>query len=93
MRRLNLLLGTGLLLLLVVACWSRAADAFENTTQTSAGDPLQLSTPLANPSWEHLSSATGDLPAPGPAVQQTASLILDIDGDGLGEQRGRLYVH
>jgi len=33
--------------------------------------------------WTHLSSKNGDLPAPGPSTQQTASLILDIDKDGV----------
>lgn len=32
--------------------------------------------------WEHLSTVTGDLPVPGQATQQTASLVLDVDGDG-----------
>ena len=33
--------------------------------------------------WKHLSSATGDLPAPMPGDQQTASLVLDVDRDGI----------
>jgi hypothetical protein len=33
--------------------------------------------------WWHLSSRTGDLPMPGESDQQTASLVLDVDGDGL----------
>ena len=33
----------------------------------------------------HLSSRKGDLPAPGPSVQQTASLILDVDKDGVND--------
>jgi hypothetical protein len=32
--------------------------------------------------WRHLSSARGELPVPLPGNQQTASLVLDIDGDG-----------
>jgi hypothetical protein len=35
--------------------------------------------------WVHLSSATGDLPPPSNATQQTASLILDVDKDGLND--------
>jgi hypothetical protein len=35
--------------------------------------------------WTHLSSKNGDLPAPGPSTQQTASLILDIDKDGVND--------
>jgi len=32
--------------------------------------------------WKHLSSRTGDLPEPNGGNQQTACVILDIDGDG-----------
>ena len=35
--------------------------------------------------WEHLSSKKGDIPAPGPSTQQTASLILDVDKDGIND--------
>ncbi len=35
--------------------------------------------------WIHLSSANGDLPAPSNSLQQTASLILDVDKDGLND--------
>jgi hypothetical protein len=35
--------------------------------------------------WLHLSSGTGDLPMPGESDQQTASLVLDVDGDGLDD--------
>lgn len=35
--------------------------------------------------WTHLSSKTGDIPPPGPSIQQTASLILDIDMDGIND--------
>jgi hypothetical protein len=33
--------------------------------------------------WTHLSSENGDLPAPSNSTQQTASLILDVDKDGV----------
>ncbi len=33
--------------------------------------------------WTHLSSATGDLPVPGPSTQQTGALVTDLDGDGV----------
>jgi hypothetical protein len=32
--------------------------------------------------WQHLSSVTGDLPAPGTSTQQTGALIADLAGDG-----------
>ena len=35
--------------------------------------------------WVHLSSKTRDLPVPGESDQQTASLVLDVDQDGLGD--------
>ena len=35
--------------------------------------------------WKHLSSKTGEIPAPGPSTQQTASLILDVDNDGAND--------
>ena len=34
-------------------------------------------------SWRHLSSARGEIEAPGPSTQQTAALIADLDKDGL----------
>lgn len=33
--------------------------------------------------WTHLSTSSGDLELPGVATEQTASLIADIDGDGV----------
>jgi hypothetical protein len=47
---------------------------------SSAANPTDLSS-----GWTHLSSANGDLPAPGDATQQTASLILDVDQDGVSD--------
>lgn len=35
--------------------------------------------------WIHLSSAQSDIPSPGPSTQQTASLVLDVDKDGLND--------
>lgn len=37
------------------------------------------------PHWQHLSSAFGDLPVPGSSQQQTGTLILDVDKDGLND--------
>ena len=33
--------------------------------------------------WTKLSSKTGDLPAPGPSVQQTGAIVGDLDKDGI----------
>lgn len=35
--------------------------------------------------WRHLSSKTGDLPAPGPSTQQTAAVVADLDRDGVND--------
>lgn len=35
--------------------------------------------------WLHLSSKQGDIPEPGPSTQQTASLVLDVDKDGIND--------
>ncbi|MEX2303953.1 MAG: VCBS repeat-containing protein [Bryobacterales bacterium] len=53
--------------------------------------PLLATLCLASPAsaqhlvWKHLSSANGDIPAPGPSPQQTASLVVDIDKDGVND--------
>jgi hypothetical protein len=33
--------------------------------------------------WQHLSSTTGDLPAPGTSTQQTGALVADLANDGV----------
>lgn len=35
--------------------------------------------------WKHLSSKTGDLPAPGPSIQQTGAIVADFDKDGTND--------
>lgn len=35
--------------------------------------------------WLKLSSKTGDLPAPGPSVQQTGTIVGDLDKDGVND--------
>ena len=44
-----------------------------------------LSSFAADLSWQHLSSATGDLPAPGTSSEQTGALIADLDRDGTND--------
>jgi hypothetical protein len=44
---------------------------------------IRLPSGMDDPDWKHLSSADGDLLPPGPGQQQTASLILDVDLDGI----------
>jgi len=36
-------------------------------------------------SWKHLPSKNGDLPAPNPGTEQTSSVVLDIDNDGVND--------
>lgn len=57
---------------LLWACADRK-DKKEDSAQTSQIE------------WENLSSKNGDIPAPGPSTQQTASLILDVDKDGIND--------
>ena len=35
--------------------------------------------------WKHLSTATGDLPLPGPSTEQTGALVADLDKDGTND--------
>ena len=44
----------------------------------------RLATP-AEVRWQHLSSATGDLPIPGESQQQTGAVIADLDKDGVND--------
>ena len=44
-----------------------------------------LSVSAAEPKWVHLSSKTGDLPAPGDSTQQTGALVADLDRDGVND--------
>ncbi|MHB8524048.1 MAG: FG-GAP repeat domain-containing protein [Limisphaerales bacterium] len=39
----------------------------------------------ADPRWVHLSSKTGDLPAPGESTEQTGAVIADLDQDGVND--------
>ncbi|MCG6926403.1 MAG: FG-GAP-like repeat-containing protein [Acidobacteria bacterium] len=39
----------------------------------------------SRPTFRHLSSVNGDLPVPGESHQQTASLVADLDGDGVDD--------
>src|SRR5882724_7374659 len=39
----------------------------------------------ATPRWQHLSSANGDLPVPGPSTEQTGAIVADFDKDGTND--------
>jgi hypothetical protein len=41
--------------------------------------------PWVSPALRHLSSAAGDLEAPNPGREQTASLVADLDRDGVSD--------
>jgi len=46
---------------------------------------LCICAPAAGVKWKHLSSANGDLPVPNPGREQTATLVCDIDKDGVND--------
>jgi len=48
------------------------------------GTTVEAVTPT-RPTFRHLTSANGDLPVPGESTQQTASLVADLDGDGVND--------
>ena len=55
-------------------------------TAAAIGAASWGATPLRrNIKWTHLSSKTGDLPVPFPGKEQTASLVLDVDNDGVND--------
>lgn len=61
--------------------------AFTVVAMSCSGDTISsmpASTEYSS-EWEHLSTETGDLPPPSSSTQQTASLILDVDEDGLND--------
>ena len=65
--------------LLAVGLLASGRDA----QQISASAPAAPGNAAA--SWTQLSSTTGDLPAPSGSTEQTATLVLDIDKDGLND--------
>ncbi len=91
MRISAVLSGSGLILLLAMACQWLPVDATPNAIgpETVAQSPTALPQTQpelwVEPQWEHLSTVAGDLPVPGEASQQTASLVLDVDGDGIDD--------
>lgn len=47
---------------------------------------VALSTAVAaDPQWRHLSTETGELPRPWEALEQTAAVVHDFDGDGMND--------
>ncbi len=53
----------------------------------TVGATLVLDSPAqdGNAKWRHLSSVNGDLPVPNSGKEQTASLVCDIDKDGIND--------
>lgn len=64
--------GVGLAFL-VLGQWVAAAD---RTSPTEERSGLR---------WTHLSSATGDLPLPGPSTEQTGAVVADLDKSGVND--------
>lgn len=57
--------------------------AFHGSTCLSAACLLAASSSWSGaPTWQHLSSRTGDLPEPNGGTEQTACVVFDVDGDG-----------
>lgn len=46
---------------------------------------LLAATTAAEPQWQHLSTEKGDLPLPWEAIEQTAAIVGDFDGDGVND--------
>jgi hypothetical protein len=63
---------------LLLACFVVSITLPQLHTQPAQAENAPLT-------WLHLSTAYGDLPAPGASTEQTAALVLDIDGDGLND--------
>ncbi|MCL4858465.1 MAG: VCBS repeat-containing protein [Caldilineaceae bacterium] len=56
------------------------------TASLIQGKPQPRASAQANPlTWLHLSTAYGNLAPPSSSTQQTAALVLDIDGDGVND--------
>jgi hypothetical protein len=52
---------------------------------TTHADLIQGNMNAPRVAWTHLSSRTGGVPSPGPAIEQTASLVLDVNNDGAND--------
>jgi len=52
---------------------------------SSAPEAEQAVAAPERPTWNHLSSAAGDIPSPGPSDQQTGSHVTDLNGDGVND--------
>ncbi len=72
-----------LLPLLVVLCVGYVALRVGATQQVTANGVMNSDDAAID--WNHLSSKSGDLPVPTGSTQQTSTLILDIDKDGLND--------
>ncbi|MFN0156887.1 MAG: FG-GAP-like repeat-containing protein [Bacteroidota bacterium] len=67
---------------------SRFRCIISNTAGTTISNSATLSllpSPFIFPQWIHLVSGSGELPVPNGGTQQTASLVLDVDGDDVND--------
>lgn len=69
-------MSTPSMLPVVLAVWVSGAALAAGAGAPPAPCPVK---------WKHLSSRNGDLPSPVSGTQQTASLVCDIDGDGISD--------
>lgn len=79
------------ILFFVAASCSQGSDQAREGANKDAGSEMQAVgyTPLEKTElayeWQHLSSVDGDLPVPNEGNQQTATLVADLDKDGLND--------
>ncbi|WP_374688882.1 FG-GAP-like repeat-containing protein [Promineifilum sp.] len=92
--RLCLIVGIFLFSLWVLGnYWNNQNSEHRAQAAPAASAPVQFmpaiqtrATPVSPlRDWQHLSSAQGDLPVPGPSVEQSAALVGDLNGDGLND--------
>ena len=58
------------------------ATRLSSDQQFIALAPALLSNASTNLPWQHLSTATGDLPPPSNSTQQVLTFVFDVDEDG-----------
>ena len=73
------------LLPLIIIFFTLALAACLGIQAASPVDDLTVQDSSTSLSWTHLSTANGDLDPPSDSTQQTASLVLDINKDGLND--------
>ena len=63
-------------------CWAAPTTEQPSGVQRNGADHYGF-VQASGLQWNHLSSAHGDLPAPGPSLQQTGAVVGDLDKSGI----------